>query len=684
MEQKRFLTAGEVFQLFGVDADSLDVLVASGAVKALVDLGTFKYRSEDFAALVKDGKLIPRTSGEMFQVDSKGEIPFLKIKGDDHGLKFDDEVSFLELDEEALTEQANLGEHALPTPIVPGNWFEDDDESVAVPKASDTSGEVHIIPSDPKSDEEQTDFELNIGSETRLTPDSDSDVQIIGDDATIDFDELEVSPTGSDSDVRLEGPISSLGSPPVLHPKKPDSDSDVRLSKPVKGESKSDSDVTVVAPVAGVTDAKMSSKGTPASLAQSVAKKLDGDSDVQLVTPAKSAISIEASDSDSDVVLVGTLTEGSPVISAKPFSSDEPAKIERGLKSASNESGIAATPEGGSDIALETAIPDSGITLDTAKEDSGIALEPINSDSGIALESAKSGSDIALDSRQADSGIRLGTVDPDSGIALNSSQSDSGIMLEKADSGIRFEPSGDSGISLSGTDSGITFEDDVFDPSATLANDEEIDFAASVESGHDLAVDGTQTLDLSDELPQDSGFDVSLADPNRTTELRNDDGDNEPSDSAATVVKKGRQKGTPQSQVLSLSEAFKLDEPLEVEDLEISDDLDSAATSDFSGEFAAVEEDVLEASDADFSGEELSVAEEEEFSDSEADVPAAKVRAAPREPAWGILAGAPIICASVLMAVTVTVLWGGVATMWTGGEAPGPAGMLISALAGLF
>jgi hypothetical protein len=42
MDQKRFLTAGEVFQLFGVDGESLDKLVASGAVKPLADLGTFK------------------------------------------------------------------------------------------------------------------------------------------------------------------------------------------------------------------------------------------------------------------------------------------------------------------------------------------------------------------------------------------------------------------------------------------------------------------------------------------------------------------------------------------------------------------------------------------------------------------------------------------------------------------
>src|SRR5579872_4945810 len=102
MEKKRFLTADEVFQLFGVDFDALNQLVAAGEVKALADLGTYKYRSEDFLALVNAGKLTPRVSGEMFQVDAKGDIPFLNVKNEDQGLKFDDEVSFLELDEEAL------------------------------------------------------------------------------------------------------------------------------------------------------------------------------------------------------------------------------------------------------------------------------------------------------------------------------------------------------------------------------------------------------------------------------------------------------------------------------------------------------------------------------------------------------------------------------------------------------
>ena len=228
-------------------------------------------------------------------------------------------------------------------------------------------------------------------------------------------------------------------------------------------------------------------------------------------------------------------------------------------------------------------------------------------------------------------------------------------MLEQADSGIR----------LSAADSGITFEETGFDPSATLADSDAVQFES--------AEGQTQALDVSG-LPQDSGFDVSLAEDDHTMEMDLSDVDD---DSAKTKVKKGGTKS------LSLSEAFQLDEPLEVHELDISEDLESAPESEYSGEFAEADEEVFEASDADFSGGELSIAEDVEEGESEEYIPAPKVRALPKEPAWGLAAVIPIVCASITMLITVTVLWGGVATMWTGGEATGLAGMLISTLGGL-
>ncbi len=878
MEQKRFLTAGEVFQLFGVDADSLESLVESGAVKALPDRGSVKYRSEDFVALVNSGKLSPRTSGEMFQVDSKGDIPFLKVNNDDFGLKFDDEVSFLELDEEALSEQANAGSSGSPTPNLPENWFEDSDDSIVVPTASDKPGKAPSSLKKPGLDDEETDFELNIVPGKGRTPDSDSDVQIVDEDSILEFDEPDVHPAGSDSDVRLEGPVSSSASPAVGRRKKPDSDSDVRLSRPLKAAG-SDSDVTVV------TDRQSS--------ARSPGKKAESDSGVQRVSPSKSHVT--GADSDSDVVLVASPVESGRKSPSKPVAGKKPdsdsdvrlsesiaevpmaasidadsgdsdirlesedgsksprvsfdhffndsviddegsairlSKVESGmaLEKAFDDSGVtlessnpgsnlshesagetqeidildsgitldssdfdsgikleAAFPDSGvalhsvqqdagatqeidilgsgitldssdfdSGIKLEAAVPDSGVALhsvqqddgatqeieildsgitldsssgadsdfmfgsalpesgvileseisgdgptleieipdsgislepvatgsaihlESAEPDSGISLEPDNADSGISLEMDVPDSGISLEPVNADSGIALEPVAADSDVSLDFLQADSGISLEaeKPDSGITLEKD-DSGIRVEASDSGITFEDDVFEPAATLSEDDDGDFELMSDDEMDLD-GGTQTLSLSSEHALDSGFDVSLADPEQTTELRFDG-----ASSGEIDVVKGRGRAALPSQALSLSEAFKLDEPLEVEDLDISEDLD-AASGGFSDEFAEVDEDVLEASDADFSdAEAVSVDEGDEFSDSEVVAPVAKTRAGPREPAWGMLAVAPIIGASVFMMATVMILWGGIATMWTGAEAPGPAGMLISTLAGL-
>jgi hypothetical protein len=303
---------------------------------------------------------------------------------------------------------------------------------------------------------------------------------------------------------------------------------------------------------------------------------------------------------------------------------------------------------------VESATADSGISLKDATTDSGIRLDDKRPDSGISLEASG-----------ADSGISIETTAHDSGITLDAG--DSGIRMDSAgDSGIRMDSFGDSSISLAKTDSGIAFEEEPSGASATLSD---VDFNES-DSGN------TQTLDLSGEVQQDSAFDVSLADDEQTMEMTLDDSDDSAAEAVPTSVHKGR-SAPPQKP--KLNPAFDIDESLEVEELDISDDLDSVPEAEYSGEFAEADEEVLEAEDEDFSAGEISVAEDDESEDL---VPVAKTRSIPREPAWGMVAVAPIICASLLMAITVTVLWGGIYTMWTGGEAPGPAGMLISTLAG--
>ncbi len=945
MNQKRFLTAGEVFQLFGVDTDALNKLVESGQVQALADLGTFKYRSEDFAKLVQAGKLTARTAGEMFQVDDKGDMPFLKLKQDDHGLKFDEDVLFLELDEEALNEQAASKKPASKTPVVPQKWFEDSDDSVSTERPNATSNEMSAVDPNAKSSGEITDFDLNINRPKRAIDESDSDIRLVADDARMDFDQTNLKRTGSDSDVRLVDPASWRQSPQATNP---GSDSDVRLVTESPEPPKSDSDVVLVPDVKASSAVPRTVPTPTASEGIPTTKKPESDSDVQLASPATSAappkptppVDLEAS--DSDVILIGlpddrhqaastqssakkkdsdsdvrlslpavepsasqtsNLAEDfaailakapdsdinlsdSPIrlgaaqeftaepasLAAAPVSSepamedesediqlessdpgislesvgveevaesasptadlekeelddfeieeedsgitlesaedDEVAPIEsprgesdivlhvspndsditlvepssgsgilvdnesldsgisieqseseseflRGgagtdsdiamnllnadssisIDETSDDSGITLeqsefegglalhTPASDSDIAIEGLDPDSGISLETESEDSSISLEQSEVDSGIALSSlpddsdialaalvndskiegldpdsgisldssmadsgislaetdedsgigleAKKDSDITFDHLQEDSSIRFGLADDDSGISLEDETSDSGIMLEATDSGIRLDAVADSGIAL---------EDDSDDANATFVDTDAVQFASASHDGSQ-----TTTMDLSDPEMRDSAFDVSLEDSDNTMEMHFDD-DDFSSDTAATVVDRGKSKKSSGDKALHLSEAFQLDEALEVEDLDISEDLDAAAISDFDDEFAEAGEEVLDASDEDFGVEAVSLAESVEDEDvSEGDVaaPVAKRRATPLEPAWGLAAVAPIACASLVMAVTITVLWGGIATMWTGGEAPGPAGMLISTLAGL-
>ncbi len=615
MEQKKFLTAEEVFQLFGVNEEALAELVDSGAVKALANLGSFKYRSDDFVALVADGKLKPRAAGELFQPDSAGSIPFLVLDDDGQLQKNDDELSFLELDEAALNEQANTSSSGGEVPVFTDEDFGQKSDSdvrlVTTPQESDSDVQLVTVPSpivdspiggpNIKNMTSDSDSDVRLASSSPSFTDSDSDVQLVNVPSPIVDSPIAVSQTAnrdSDSDVRLTSSLSTA----------PDSDSDVKLSSTV------------------------SSGEHP--IATSGARLDASDSDVVLVSPNSQSLSARGSSKLNDI------------------SNDQPTESE--IDAIDADSGISLV-DADSGISLESA--DSGISLVDA--DSGISL--VEADSGISLESA-------------DSGISL--VDADSGISLVGA--DSGISLVDADSGIGLVPH---------SNNGVTVEDNIYEPDATLSEADSQDFDFANLGADDSDGSGTVTLDISDESPNDSGFDVSLGEPQKTVELNISDSDLDSPAFGKTEVSQGPSKKT--SRGPSLSETFKMDEPPEVEDLDIADDLDTAVTNDLSGEFAAAEEfedaddEVFEASDDVFSAAEMSASEIEEVAESEDELPAPKVRARPKEPAWGLMAVAPIAGAALFMAVTATVLWGGIATMWTGGEAPTPAGMLISTLAGL-
>ena len=644
MEQKKFLTADEVFQLFGVNEEALTELVDSGAVKALANLGSFKYRSEDFVALVAEGKLKPRAAGEMFQPDSAGSIPFLIL--DDDGLppKMDEDLSFLELDEAALNEQAN---------------------------PSSTGGEVPVFTDD------------------NFKQKSDSDVRLV------------TTPQESDSDVQLVSVPSPIVDSPIEVPhvkvNANDSDSDVRIASTPLSLADSGSDVELISVPSPIVD-------SPIAVPESGNRASDSDSDVRMSSSISSGehliattdVRRDARDSDSDVRLTSSLSnapdsDSDVQLSSSVSSGEHPIETSGARLDASDSDVVLVTPDSQSRTAKgsskRNAVSNDQPTeseIATVDADSGISL--VDADSGISLESADSGISLV----DADSGISL--VEADSGISLNGH--DSGISLDNAGSGISLVGA-DSGISLVDVDRGIgrarasdrgnTRKDIDSDPGATLSEIESQDFDFANLGGDDSDGSGTLTLDISDESPNDSGFDVSLEEPQKTVEL--DISDIDSAAFAKTDVSQGPSRKT--SRGPTLSETFKMDEPPEVEDLDIADDLDTAVTNDLSGEFAAAEEfedadeEVFEASDDVFSAAEMSASEIEEVAESEDELPAPKVRARPSEPAWGLLAVAPIACAALFMAATATVLWGGIATMWTGGEAPTPAGMLISTLAGL-
>lgn len=863
MEYKRFLTAAEVFQLFGVDSHALDELVERGDVQALADMGTFKYRSEDFAKLIQAGKLRARTSAEMFQVDDEGDLPFLKIKKDE-GPRIED-IEFIELDESALDDAAeeNKGPISLAAAgAASDTWLLDDDHPV--PLTSVTSGEMPVAPESSDSTD-SSEFELVIEDAAEVAPESDSNVRLVDDEGMISFDDSDVTSSGSDSDVRLEGPVSASRSASSGRPAKSGSDSDVRLSSNVSDD---DSDVVMLSDAGMATIDAGDLHDSEISLAMPAAKKPDSDSDVRIAPSAESSdviptasvggphqtdsdivlvgfpgadVSSETeepsaanrAESDSDVTLVPTAEspaepEPAPVSGTDPFAAvlaaapdsdlnlaggkeqveeesdqeesvldfpviaeapseeievrpehvaefhnihdsntefelildtDEPAPdddlsvtlhdadlaafledqasdtvdtsgavVDHGadlldktillessndaiavpedeltLEAPSEELVLVEEESSDSGIALESPVAishdesseipialDSGISLEgiatepAAGEDSGISLEDEKPDSGLSLAPVQTDSEIAFANLQEDSGIRLEPMDGGSGIMLEPSGGDSGIMLEPSDSGIRLESVGDSGISIMAEDSGISLEDD--DLHATFVDGDASDYDQSSRTA-DLEI---QDDEVGSGL-KDSGFDLSLKESDNTIELAFDEDDE--SSMADTIVSKDKGGKASGKKSLHLSEAFQLDDPIEVEDLDISEDLDAAGVES-DEEFASIDDEVLDVDDEHFSSGVVSIADDVEDAEeveeavvakksAKAAAPAKPKRPKSDEPDWGMMAVAPIIASAVAVLVTTTVLWGGIATMWSGGEAPGPAAMLISTLAGL-
>lgn len=384
----------------------------------------------------------------------------------------------------------------------------------------------------------------------RHQPDSDPDLDLIDDFSDVGDDDFgrnatvirKKGQTDSDSDVRIvETPHSGSksGGRAKSESTQADSDSDVRLAA-------SDSDVRLL----------------PAS---------DSDSDVQLIGPKSG---LKPAHSDSDVTLVLKESTGS-------LNSGEPAKTDA----------MVSIPEDlGNDHTLHLETADSSISLSQDSRvrlgnDSGISL---SQDSGIRL-----GNDSGISLSQ-DSGIRLGNdsgirLSDDSGIQLNR-PADSGISLEGLGSGIRLADSGITSRDLSGSGplaSSQTFDllaessvtkrsassskpkggaaaagknQDVTEQFSFSSLDED-DLGATaplLRSGDEAA--SSAELDLFDS--GDSSEMTSLSDSNQNVVMFEDDEDDAP-----PVSKKRPQKSVEES-------IFEIDEVAEepLDELEVSDD----------------------------------------------------------------------------------------------------------------
>ena len=675
MDNKKFLTVAEVAAEFGIDEAALQGFVDSGEVRALADRGTWKYRRDELQALLDAGKVAPPTA-EIWLDDASSNDEILNV-----GADADDELSYIELDEDALAEHATMITKKSPfedrTPVDeisnPEDWFAPSDAremSSDVTDPSQSASDVRIYTGDLDPDV------------ARSLQSSDSDVRLADDailaDNVLDWDEAVKK--GNSSDVGLSGVAtrsnrSDSDSDVRIAPRMLDSDSDIRIasSKPA-----SDSDVRIAA--YSDSDVKIGDSETIA-VSDNSGIVLDFDfgagatvsaSGSSLRLPQTAGMNEQFSDQDEDEVGSG-IWSGSGSLSGlgddsdatlSDVASDSDSENGSALRLGADDSGISLFGLDASGIALEggshLGIPGPGSSvllggpgskLGGVSDDSGMSLAPAG-DSGLAL--ADSG--IALSAGSAAS-----VMDDESGITLG--LDDSGLSLEADDSGLSLESAGDSGISLSS-------------PDKTLS---EGDFTSSMfDDDHDAG--RTQTLDISNEFDDDSSFDMNLSDGGKTAEFQIGDED-DVEETAATVVKKGRNK----KDGPGLTEAFKLDDSLEVEDLDIADDLEAGVDVE-DDEVAEIEEDeVFDASEETFSDEVDAVEDDdgEGYITAAAGAAAAAKALGPREPSWGMGMSVGLIAGSLFLAANGLIMWAGVSSMWNGADPTGPAAGLISQLAGM-
>lgn len=442
---KKFLSAEEAVAHFGLDPVQFQQMVDEGELRSLADRGTWKFRRDEIEGLIEEGllKVLP-PADEAQQQTLSFDMPAVDETEPE-------ELSFLELDEEALTDGATVIkkrsdpeiDDEAPTPqeifLAPE---EDAEDTPSRPTLEDSVSDVRLSP------ETEDDFGAGIEQLTAAAPMA---IELPFDST----EDLPVAESLSEYEMRLPDAPS------------PGEGSSVIVSKDAANMLESDSDVKVVAGNLADSDSDVALAGvTEASgilLSEAGEGVMESDSDVKVV--------MGSADSDSDVALAG-VTEASGI----------------SLSEASD-----GLMESDSDV----KIADSGISLENI--DSGVTLERI--DSGISLEAGDSG--ITLESSSVVKATGDSAIpEDDSGITLDAG--DSGLSLgSAAESGISLE-AGDSGIAIGGVDSGIRLDEKTgrpkrpFKPAETELEIAQFD-SHEFDTGSDAGIDQTAMIVLDDD-----------------------------------------------------------------------------------------------------------------------------------------------------------------------------------------
>ncbi len=437
MTPKKYLSLDEAAQQLGLRNDELNRLREKGSVRGFADRGTWKFKVEDIQELARSR-----------QADSDPDLPMYP-DSEPH-----DSSTSLGNPDSAF---ALGGDSAM---VLDDN--DDAEDPTVIRKSRDpmssSDSDVRLVFDEPMvigpTESGPMKF-MDSDSDVRLVgnllpePDSDSDVQLVGD-------------LDSDSDVKLVGEETI---------------SDVMLSRSVKSQKGSDSEIRLLPPGSD-SDVKI------------VKDELDSDSDVQLVSAE--------SGSDSDVQLLGA-ADSSIALDFETDDSESASVL-------SEESGIAM----GGDSALMLAT-ESGFTLE-GPSDSAIAMTA-ESDEGITL---------ALD-----------TDDHDSGISL--SMGDSGISLESVgDSGISLEDGGNFGGTIPMMDIAKDLDNVPETKFEIPAMRDDSHFELKIDRDEDSSNESTQVLNLQDSgeaTLDDAVFDVD-GDDGDDSNMSGDDDDLEVSDDA--------------------------------------------------------------------------------------------------------------------------------------------------------